>query len=261
MRAALVACGAWLAFAPVHAQVSGSVGVVTDYRYRGYSLSAGDPALQASIAYDAASGVYGGLFASTTREEEGTGSQWIPYAGIARRDGAGRSWDVGVRYVHFTGEGTYLPPAYGEPAVSYDYLEAHVGVAFRRAAVRLHLAPDYYGAVPHAYLETDAHFTLGERVFGDRLQLLLHGGLSQSGNTTQTVFIQTSRYGVPSGYHARREGDRRRFDFSAGLALRTSLCDVQATWHHLGGSAMTAYAVPWDLYDRSGFVLGCTKRW
>ena len=35
---------------PVHAQVSGSVGVVSDYRYRGYSLSDGDPAVQASVA-------------------------------------------------------------------------------------------------------------------------------------------------------------------------------------------------------------------
>jgi uncharacterized protein (TIGR02001 family) len=244
--AALALCCAWLwPMSNAHAQVSGSLGAVSDYRYRGYSLSDGDPALQGSIAYDAASGAYGGLFASTTRDEDSSGIQWIPYAGIARRDQGGRSWDVGVRYVHF------------DEASEYDYVEAHVGVAFRRLTVRLHLSPDYYGAVPNAYLEADAHFPLGERV-----RLLLHAGLSHSGDSQSAVYVPTyDYYSGPGGYYATAEGDATRLDVSAGIAVRTALCDVQASWQHVDGSDTETYATPWDPNNRSGFVLGCVRRW
>lgn len=245
--AALALCCAWLLPAvQAQAQVSGSLGVVSDYRYRGYSLSEGDPALQGSIAWDATSaamdGAYAGLFASTTRDDDGAGTEWVPYAGIARRDTAGRSWDVGVRYAYFGN--------------AYDYLEAHVGVAFRHVAVRLHFAPDYYGAVPNAYLEADASVPFGERV-----RLLLHGGVSHSGDDTQPVYVETYDYGYRGGNYRDVSYDRTRLDVSAGIALRTAFCDVQATWQHVDGSDTAGYTAPWDPNDRSGFVLGCVHRW
>lgn len=51
------------------ADLSGEVGVVSDYRYRGLSLSEADPALQASLNLDLGKGVYAGLWVSSIKNE------------------------------------------------------------------------------------------------------------------------------------------------------------------------------------------------
>ena len=62
----LVSC---LAASPGHAaDVSASAGVVSDYRYRGLSLSDGKPAVQASISLEQDRGLYGELWGSTIDE-------------------------------------------------------------------------------------------------------------------------------------------------------------------------------------------------
>ncbi len=48
--------------------LEGTVGVVSDYRYRGYSLSDGDPALQAGLTLGHSSGFYGDVFVSSIDE-------------------------------------------------------------------------------------------------------------------------------------------------------------------------------------------------
>ncbi|WP_308514437.1 TorF family putative porin [Sphingomonas flavescens] len=51
------------------ADLSGEVGVVSDYRYRGLSLSEADPALHASLNLDLGKGAYAGLWASSIKQE------------------------------------------------------------------------------------------------------------------------------------------------------------------------------------------------
>jgi uncharacterized protein (TIGR02001 family) len=244
--AALAACCAW----PVHAQVSGSLGVVSDYRYRGYSLSAGDPAVQASVAYDRATGAYAGVFASSTDSAGDTGVQLIPYAGYARRDAQGRSWDIGLRYAYFTAD------------TQADYAEAHVGVALRHAAFRVHYAPDYFGQVSNWYVEADGSVAIGER-----LRWLWHAGYARSGAATERAYAPAP---YPAyGYHVQyaayapdtTSDDRTRIDLRTGFALTTRVCDVQLTWQHVDGDDTTAYAAPYDASDRAGWVLGCVHRW
>jgi uncharacterized protein (TIGR02001 family) len=66
--AILAALAAW----PATAQsISGEAGVVSDYRFRGVSLSDGHPAAQASLTLEHDSGFYGNLWGSTL----GHGSQ------------------------------------------------------------------------------------------------------------------------------------------------------------------------------------------
>ena len=245
--AAFAACCAW----PAHAQVSGSVGVVSDYRYRGYSLSAGDPAVQASIAYDWARGAYAGVFASSADTAGDTGAQLIPYVGYARRDKQGRSWDFGLRYSHFTADS------------EANYVEAHVGVALRRAAFRVHYAPDYFGQVSNWYLEADGSLPLGERI-----RWLWHAGVARSGETAERAYLPPPSYPIP-GYNAQYAAyvpeasseDRTRLDIRTGFALTTRICDVQLTWQHVDGDDATPYAAPYDARDRAGWVLGCVHRW
>lgn len=65
------ACPAWAQTSDW--SMSGSLGVVSDYRYRGYSLSGQQPALQGGLTAGHASGFYGDIFVSTI-EEYGVGS-------------------------------------------------------------------------------------------------------------------------------------------------------------------------------------------
>jgi uncharacterized protein (TIGR02001 family) len=70
MRRLILFAGLGTAFCPVAASaspLSGEVGVVSDYRYRGVSLSDGNPALQASLTLEHGSGLYVTVWGSTLR--------------------------------------------------------------------------------------------------------------------------------------------------------------------------------------------------
>jgi len=66
MRAAIAAGAALLWTTPAAAiDISGEAGLVSDYRYRGVSLSRGHPALQAELTLEHESGLYADLWGST----------------------------------------------------------------------------------------------------------------------------------------------------------------------------------------------------
>jgi uncharacterized protein (TIGR02001 family) len=62
---AVLACLWSSAAAAAAVDLSGELGVVSDYRYRGISLSRGNPAIQASISLEHGSGAYANLWGST----------------------------------------------------------------------------------------------------------------------------------------------------------------------------------------------------
>ncbi len=61
-----IAAGLLLATGAVQAQVTGTVTAVSDYDFRGVSLSGTDPALQGSVDWANESGFYAGLWASSS---------------------------------------------------------------------------------------------------------------------------------------------------------------------------------------------------
>ena len=81
--------------------VEGRIGAVSDYRDRGYTLSAGDPVLQGEATLSHASGLYGGVWASGIEEygvgPDGDGAEIevTLYAGWAGSAG-GFDIDLGV---------------------------------------------------------------------------------------------------------------------------------------------------------------------
>ena len=88
----------------VSAQVSGTVKLVSDYRFRGISLSQDKPAAQATVLYDDSSGWYAGAFASTVRFARSSGDlQALPFVGYASRLPSGVSWEAGADYSAFAG--------------------------------------------------------------------------------------------------------------------------------------------------------------
>ena len=86
------------------AQLSGTLSALSDYRYRGVSLSQQKPAVQASVGYDDPSGFYGGLFGSTVElaGESTTSGQALVYLGWVTPIGGGLHWDLGGDYSAFS---------------------------------------------------------------------------------------------------------------------------------------------------------------
>lgn len=120
----LAAAGLWLAVSvtPAAAQgVSGEAEIVSDYRYRGVSLSNGKPALQASAEIDGGAGFYLGGFGS-----------WVPHGGgsTAVELDASAGWrgavagaltlEGGVSWYHYPG------------AADCDYAEANAALGWER---------------------------------------------------------------------------------------------------------------------------------
>jgi len=116
-------------------EVSGTISVVSDYRYRGISLSDNEPAAQLGIAYDDAQGWYIGGFVSTVESSTyGTsGVQAIGYGGYAWRMPSGLSLEAGADYSVVTA------------APRYDYTEVYLGFAYQNLSGRVYYSPRYLG--------------------------------------------------------------------------------------------------------------------
>jgi len=111
--------------AAAHAELSGTVTVVSDYDFRGQSLSAKDPALQGSIDWASESGFYVGAWGSNIDYGPGVdGDIEIDlYAGYAGETEGGLGWDVGLVYYTYPGSDDIsdYPELYG--ALSYKWFE------------------------------------------------------------------------------------------------------------------------------------------
>jgi len=129
---ALCACATGAA-----AQLSGTLSGVSDYRYRGNTLTDRMPAAQAGVTYDDPKGWYAGAFGSTVRLKPpgGTSSyfQGIGYAGYATRVAAGISVEAGGDYAAFAGSS------------ELDYGEVFLGVATDSVSARVYDSPRYFG--------------------------------------------------------------------------------------------------------------------
>jgi uncharacterized protein (TIGR02001 family) len=101
-----------------HAQLSGTVTVVSDYDYRGITQTAGDPALQGSIDWAAESGLYLGAWASNVDFGNCCDEDYEIdlYGGFTGGDEV--TWDLGFIY--------YLYPG-AEPDLDYPEIYAEAG--------------------------------------------------------------------------------------------------------------------------------------
>ena len=87
VRRGIVAIWLALVAADVAAQVSGTASLVSNYRFRGISLSDDKPAAQLGITYDDAQNWNAGVFASTVKfaTPSSLELQAIPFVGYALR--------------------------------------------------------------------------------------------------------------------------------------------------------------------------------
>jgi uncharacterized protein (TIGR02001 family) len=127
------------------AQFGGSIGVDSDYRFRGVTLSDSRPDARIGITYDHTSGWYAG--ASLTRvifEPEHYHAALLAYAGYTQPWSATLQWEVGATRAAYDGD------------ARYSYNEAYAGIVAERWSTRVYLSGNYFGSdVQTGYVELD----------------------------------------------------------------------------------------------------------
>lgn len=109
-------------------RIGGSIGVTSDYRLQGLSLSAGSPAAQAELHFllpvEDRGGWYTGLWASTVRLADQSGSSVQVGAFIGREFALGADWLGSVSLSHYAHPWSAL-------LRHYDYDELTVAASYR----------------------------------------------------------------------------------------------------------------------------------
>jgi uncharacterized protein (TIGR02001 family) len=220
-----VALAAVLWAADALSQVSGSVALLSDYRFRGISLTGNRPALQATVVYDHPGGAYAGLFASNVRLDTGTSLQGIGFAGYAMRLADRFDIDVGASWSGFSGR------------QDVGYGEIHAGAAYQGFTARLSYAPTYFGEHEGAwYFEASGTYALG-----GPFSALAHAGVLRR----------------ESGAYAYYETARTVGDARLGIGARFDGTSVRLEW--VGISTLGyAYPVAGD-QRRNSVVLSVTR--
>lgn len=142
---ALLAAGLLFAAAAANAEVSYTVTAVSDYDFRGVSLSAKDPALQASIDYAHDSGFYAGAWASNIDYGSDIDGdiELDLYLGYAGETEGGMGWDVGIVWYMYPDSSSDV--LNGISSIS-DYPEIYAGVSFGPVELKQWYTDDYGGS-------------------------------------------------------------------------------------------------------------------
>lgn len=111
------------------AAATGTVTLLSDYRYRGISRSGGDPALQGQVTVTLPNGLYGGARGTTLRGVRTLGDAEVDfYAGYGASLGSGTTLDAGLVYYAFQAGGGGSD--YAEPYVSVSHTLGPVQATF-----------------------------------------------------------------------------------------------------------------------------------
>jgi uncharacterized protein (TIGR02001 family) len=211
LAAVCAAFGSMAAAAPAFAQdeeeeAEGPVSVavtltaVSDYRFRGVSLSDKDPAFQPSITVSHESGIYVGAWASNIAENAGDDLEVDIFAGFAGGDTV--TYDIGVT--------SYLYP--GASGFNYAELIGKLGTTVGPVTLGgiLAYAPSQDGtgntdnvyvggtaavAIPGTPLTFNSSLGLEDGAFGDnKLDWSLGVSASVSGFTLSASYVDTNRF-------------------------------------------------------------------
>jgi uncharacterized protein (TIGR02001 family) len=185
---------------PAGAQLTGHLSLLSDYIFRGESLSEDRPAVQAGLAYDHSSGLFIGALGSSVRVDptvSGLGGEI--YGGYAHPLGTRGSWDVGaISYM-------FPRPSSGP---SYDYAELFVGAGIESISGRIFYSNDYFNfGAPGIYAEVN-----GSQLLGRGMRLVAHIGYLDRR-------VPRSRSADNSGH--------TYLDFKAGLGFDVSLLNIE----------------------------------
>ncbi len=212
--------------------ISGYVQGVSDYRFRGYSLSGGDPAIQGSVNVNHASGFYAGAWASSL---DGNGPilsfygdvELDLYAGWTGPLSSGLTADVGVlRYVYPSNDGQG-PADFWEPYASLTTtlgpVTAKLGAAYawEQDALfdedNLYVYTDLSAGIPNTPISLSGHLGYTDGILAPKLLTLQSGddsGFDYSAGVTWNV---TDKLSVSATYVG-VDGNASESRYDAGLS-------------------------------------------
>ena len=179
------------------AQISAAIGVQSDYRFRGVTLTDRQPVVTLDLAYDHPSGFYAGGSAIGVNADGFRALGFIEYAGYARPVGRDLSLDVGVNNQNLT--------QYASKFYSLNYSEFYVGVIGRHLSAHVYYSPNYIRpGIDALYADID-----GSMKPAENWRLFAHAGT-------------TAPIGGPPGRH-------QRYDLRAGVARQFGSFELQAS--------------------------------
>ncbi len=136
--------------------ISGNLGLVSDYAFRGVSQTNEDPAVQGGFDYAHASGFYLGTWASNVDGGlyPGASMEWDFYGGYSGTISDDLGYNVGLLKYYYPGND-----------IDADTLEAYAGVTWKWLNVKLSyaLSDSLFGVTDadgSTYLETNLNFDL-----------------------------------------------------------------------------------------------------
>ncbi len=137
---------------PAEFTITGNVALVTDYRFRGLSFTAGDPAIQGGINVNHKSGFYVGTWGSNLEDSPVYGSMELDlFGGWTGQVAPGLTADVGLLYYAYpngkVGKAEYFEP-YASISTTFGPASAKLGVAYA-------WSQDALGGDDNVYIFTD----------------------------------------------------------------------------------------------------------
>lgn len=146
MKKLLLALFAIAGITSAHAQVTGNLGLATDYRFRGISQTQNGPAIQGGIDYTHSSGLYIGNWNSNVSSQayrNGSAIESDLYAGFKKDIYKGLTIDVGS-YNYF------YPNASQQSGTSYNTQELFAGLGYGPVAVKYSRSTSNYFGVSNS---------------------------------------------------------------------------------------------------------------
>ena len=197
MKKLLLALFVLAGIASAQAQVSGNLGLTSDYRFRGISQSQNAPAVQGGIDYAHSSGFYIGNWNSSVSSSvytNGSGVESDVYAGWKKEIAKGLTLDIGS-YNYFYPRAT-TTAATGS---NFDTQEGFVGLGYGPVSVKYSrtLGNGYFGtadAKGTQYYQADVAYPIA----GSKISLLAHAGKTNVANNS-TLDYTDYNFGV--GYN------------------------------------------------------------
>ena len=204
MKKLLVALLAIAGIASAHAQVSGNLGLTSDYRFRGISQSQNGPAVQGGVDYAHSSGLYIGNWNSSVSSQlytNGAGVESDVYAGYKKDIYKGVTVDVGS-YNYF------YPNATNGKNPNFNTQELFAGVGYGPVAVKYSRSTsNYFGTQNSAgtqYYQADAKQSFAPLTAKLKdLSLVAHYGrtaVANSGNLSYNDINVGAVYALPKAW-------------------------------------------------------------
>jgi len=193
MKSVLVALLMTAGVFAAQAEVTGNLGLTTDYRYRGISQTQNAPAIQGGAEYSHSSGFYAGNWNSSVSSAvytNGAGIESDLYAGYKREVLKGLTLDVGsLNY--------FYPRASNGTSNDFDTNEVYAGLTYGVVSAKYSRSlSNYFGTANSKgseYIQADVTYPIA----GSKISLLGHAGRTNVKNSNTADYAD---YNFGVGY-------------------------------------------------------------